>query len=101
MTKVKSKKQSEYKWIITKKGTKLRVLKKEYEIKLKQVKGCEYCDSNTRYFHCLNQTLEYSGIDIALSPLGILRCRVDFGTGDGLQDIVRINYCPMCGRKLT
>jgi len=67
--------------------------------------SCPYCEINTNQFNPINQTIEYSGIDISLNRQGMLRVRVlDFADGPqtiGLltQDIVEIKYCPLCGKK--
>lgn len=61
--------------------------------------GCEYCKDG---FAVLNETMEYSGLEFALMK-NTLRARyfpsheyTTFKT----QDILSINFCPMCGRKL-
>lgn len=64
---------------------------------------CKYCSCSPDDNEPLNMTsIEYSGIEmLILRNTGILRCRY-FLDYDGLfdaQDIVRINYCPMCGRR--
>lgn len=63
---------------------------------------CEYCEDKVdRYYKNLTTTAEYSGLEISLHPKGTLRVRAYLG--DDLfkaQDIVNVNYCPMCGRKL-
>lgn len=61
---------------------------------------CLYCDPNSNNFHSLNNTQEYSGIDIAISSMGALRCRASYGMEYRCQDVALILYCPMCGRKL-
>ena len=63
---------------------------------------CPYCDAETNDFIPLNQTVEYSGIEMALNRKGMLRARVyepgkeTFTT----QDIVEIKHCPNCGAKM-
>ena len=63
---------------------------------------CPYCDAKTNDFIPINQTVEYSGIEIALNRQGMLRVRV-YESGQetfAAQDIVEINYCPNCGAKM-
>ena len=63
---------------------------------------CQYCESRgNNDFLLLNQTQDYSGIEIALNRQGMLRTRY-YGDNDiwCSQEIVNIKFCPMCGRKL-
>ena len=63
---------------------------------------CPYCDAKTNDFIPINQTVEYSGIEIALNRQGILRVRV-YESGQKTfttQDIVEIKCCPNCGAKM-
>ena len=63
---------------------------------------CPYCDTKTNDFIPINQTVEYSGIEIALNRQGMLRVRV-YESGQetfNAQDIVEIKYCPNCGAKM-
>ena len=63
---------------------------------------CPYCDAKTNDFISINQTVEYSGIEIALNRQGMLRVRV-YESGQETftaQDIVEIKYCPNCGCKM-
>ena len=63
---------------------------------------CPYCDAKTNDFIPINQTVEYSGIEIALNRQGMLRVRV-YESGQetfNAQDIVEIKYCPNCGAKM-
>ena len=64
-------------------------------------KRCPYCEADNNDFIPLNQTVNYSGIEMSLNRQGVLRIR--FGYADcsyfESQDIVNIQYCPMCGRK--
>ncbi|MBO6243310.1 MAG: hypothetical protein J6O41_01905 [Clostridia bacterium] len=61
---------------------------------------CEYCNAN---YKVLNKTKEYSDIEISLyTAIRGIRVRAIFDER-GLfktQDVININYCPMCGRKL-
>lgn len=60
---------------------------------------CEYCEKNK--FEPLNTTVDYSGLEIAISRSGVLRVRnYNFKELFETQDAVNINYCPICGRKL-
>lgn len=67
--------------------------------------SCPYCESKTNDFWPMNQTIEYSGIEIALNRQGMLRVRVldcsDDSSTIGLltQDIVEIRHCPLCGKQ--
>ena len=63
---------------------------------------CPYCDAKTNDFIPINQTVEYSGIEIALNRQGMLRVRV-YESGQKTfttQDIVEIKFCPNCGAKM-
>ena len=63
---------------------------------------CPYCDAETNDFVPINQSVEYSGIEIALNRQGMLRVRV-YEPGQETfttQDIVEIKYCPNCGAKM-
>lgn len=63
---------------------------------------CPYCDAKTNNFIPINQTVEYSGIEIALNRQGMLRVRV-YESGQKTfttQDIVEIKCCPNCGAKM-
>lgn len=60
---------------------------------------CPYCESDG--FNVINQTAEYSGIEVTVDRHGLLRVRTY--TNDGVfcfeaQDIVEIKYCPLCGK---
>lgn len=63
---------------------------------------CPYCDAKTNDFISINQTVEYSGIEIALNRQGMLRVRV-YESGQETftaQDIVEIKCCPNCGADM-
>ena len=66
-------------------------------------KQCPYCEENDNGFVILNETKDYSGIEVGMNKQGIMRVR--FGYADCAlfesQDVINIKYCPMCGRKLT
>jgi hypothetical protein len=62
---------------------------------------CKYCE-DTSGFNALNDTVDYSGLEIAISTKGSLRVRnYNFKKTFESQDMVNINYCPMCGEKLN
>lgn len=66
---------------------------------------CKYCEAN-RYgdFVVINDTKEYSGIEMAINCQGMLRVRYYKYNGiDSFesQDILNVKYCPMCGRKFN
>lgn len=57
--------------------------------------GCEGPNYN-----CLNgDTYEYSGIIISIHNSGAIRVRALTPEGR-YSDVVKINYCPICGKKL-
>ncbi|MBQ8298420.1 MAG: hypothetical protein IJX99_01120 [Clostridia bacterium] len=61
---------------------------------------CKYCEDKTG-FTPINRTVDYSGLEISMSSKGMLRCRAYmFKELFETQDVVNINYCPMCGKKL-
>lgn len=64
--------------------------------------SCPYCNAETNDFVPINQTVEYSGIEIALNRQGMLRVRVYESGQENFttQDIVEIKYCPNCGAKM-
>ena len=63
---------------------------------------CKYCEHENNNFVILNDTKEYSGVEIALNRQGILRVRYYEGYNQlwSMEDIMNIEYCPMCGRKV-
>lgn len=60
-----------------------------------------YCEQLTNDFALVNQSVEYSGIEIAINRQGMLRIRTYSDNSDifDSQDIVELKYCPLCGRK--
>lgn len=66
-------------------------------------KKCPYCQIDNNDFTLLNQTMDYSGIEIVLNRQGMLRVRYyndDFVNFDS-QEIVNIKFCPMCGKRFV
>lgn len=63
---------------------------------------CPYCECGTNDFEVLNQTTEYSGIELAVNRQGLLRaCVLDDDGGFSTQDIVEIRHCPLCGKRFV
>ena len=60
---------------------------------------CKICSMPNNDFVVLNETAEYSGIEIAVNRQGILRVRYSSHGSKGFdtQDTVNIDYCPICG----
>lgn len=62
---------------------------------------CKHCEDDVGFIP-LNNTVEYSGLEMSMSAKGMLRCRAYmFKDRFETQDVVEIKYCPMCGRKLV
>ena len=63
---------------------------------------CKYCDRSDNDFVLLHDTKEYSGIEIVLNRQGMLRVRYyeDYNQLWLTEDIIKIKFCPMCGRKM-
>ena len=59
---------------------------------------CKYCEHENNDFVILNETKDYSGIEIAVNRQGMLRVRYEDNIWFS-QDIVNIKFCPMCGKK--
>lgn len=64
-----------------------------------ELKACSFCGSSANRFLPLRASGKYSGIEIAINPQGMLRVRVYDDESLKTQDIVHVEYCPMCGRK--
>lgn len=66
------------------------------------MKRCKFCKSTNNEFIPLNDTVDYSGIEISLHNKGMLRCRYYENEENNFksQDIVNIKLCPFCGNKL-
>lgn len=63
---------------------------------------CPYCGTETNDFVMMNQTVEYSGIEVAVNRQGMLRTRVYDSNGAMVsQDIVEIKCCPLCGKRFV
>ena len=64
---------------------------------------CKYCEHGGNDFVVLNDTKEYSGMEIALNRQGMLRVRYYEGYNQlwSVEDIVNVRFCPMCGRKFN
>lgn len=65
--------------------------------------SCPYCEAPTNDFIQMNQnTIDYSCIEISINRQGILRARTYVRKDDLFlyehQDIIEINYCPLCGK---
>lgn len=63
---------------------------------------CKYCEHENNDFVILNETKEYSGLEVAMNRQGMLRIR-HYSSNQmwAIQDIVNIKYCPMCGKKIN
>ena len=64
---------------------------------------CEFCSRKDNDFVLLNDTTDYSGIEMSLNRQGMLRTRYydDSSHIWFSEDIINISFCPICGRKLT
>ena len=62
---------------------------------------CQYCKADTNDFVLLNETTDYSGIEISLNRQGILRIRYyePYEKLFSSQDFINVKFCPICGRK--
>ena len=63
-------------------------------------KLCPYCESNDNDFIDVNQSKEYSGIEMSLNRQGMFRVRYydDSSILFVSQDVVNMRYCPYCGK---
>lgn len=70
--------------------------------KKKTNKKCKYCEYKNNDFVILNETTDYSSIEMALNRQGMLRVRYydDSSQVWFSQDIINIKFCPICGRKI-
>ena len=63
---------------------------------------CKYCEHENNDFILLNDTADYSGIEMALNRQGMFRVRYyTEGCIWFSEDILNIKHCPMCGRKFN
>lgn len=63
---------------------------------------CPYCETDNNDFVMMNQTVEYSGIEMSLNRQGMLRVRFyDRSDVWFSEDIVNIKHCPMCGKRFN
>lgn len=62
---------------------------------------CEYCKHENNDFVILNTTVDCSNIEMAINRQGMFRIRhyTDENQVWFSQDLININYCPVCGRK--
>ena len=62
---------------------------------------CKYCEHENNDFVAINETADYSGIEMSLNRQGIFRVR--YYEDDSRiwidEDILAIKFCPICGRK--
>lgn len=63
---------------------------------------CKYCENENNDFIILNETTDYSGIEMALNRQGMFRVRYyeDDSQIWFSQDSINIKFCPICGRKI-
>jgi hypothetical protein len=62
---------------------------------------CKVCDRENNDFVLLNETEDFSFIEISLNKQGMLRVRLIDNQGRiTSQDIINIEFCPICGRKM-
>lgn len=62
---------------------------------------CKYCQHENNDFVILNETTDYSGIEMALNRQGMLRVRYDYSQVWFSEDIINVKFCPMCGKKFN
>lgn len=62
---------------------------------------CKVCDRENNDFVILNETEDLSFIEMSLNRQGMLRVRLIDNQGRiTSQDIINIEFCPICGRKM-
>lgn len=68
---------------------------------MKSVK-CKYCQNENNDFVLLNETTDYSSLEMSLNRQGMLRVRYydDHTQVWFSEDIINIKFCPICGRKI-
>lgn len=63
---------------------------------------CKFCEADNNDFVIMNDTTDYSGIEMAINRQGMLRIRYYMYNGTHIfesEDIAQIRHCPICGRK--
>lgn len=63
---------------------------------------CKYCEHGNNDFILLNETADYSSLEMALNRQGMLRVRYyeDCSQVWFTEDIINIKFCPMCGKEI-
>ena len=65
---------------------------------------CKFCEADNNDFVIMNDTIDYSGIEMAINRQGMLRVRYYMYNGIDRfesQDILNVKHCPMCGREFN
>jgi hypothetical protein len=65
---------------------------------------CKFCEADNNDFMIMNDTTDYSGIEMAINRQGMLRIRYYMYNDAHIfesEDIAQIRYCPVCGRKFN
>lgn len=61
---------------------------------------CPFCSDTDNGFIRMNDTVEYSGIEMCMNRKGMFRVRVyDESEHIDSQDSINMKYCPFCGRS--
>lgn len=61
---------------------------------------CPFCSDTDNGFIRINDTVEYSGIEMCMNRQGMFRVRVyDESEHIDSQDSINIKYCPFCGKS--
>jgi len=65
--------------------------------------SCPYCEITNDDFQPVNQSVEYSGIEISLNRKGLMRIRTYLNDSEifDAQDTVELKYCPLCGKQFN
>lgn len=64
---------------------------------------CQFCQNDNNDFITLNQTMEYSGLEMSMNRQGMFRVRhYDQFDDDTFttQDMLQFKFCPYCGKRL-
>ena len=65
-----------------------------------ELKPCPFCSDTDNGFIRINDTVEYSEIEMCMNRQGMFRVRVyDESEHFVSQDSINIKYCPFCGRS--